>query len=198
MTRSNFNILTYKKALDFSYNYYKARYRKGLKIPYFTYLSSVSNLVIENNGSTEEAIAGLFHDILEDKNSSKRINIIKLKFGNKVLNIVKQCSNPPNLKKENFSWIEGKKKFLESMSKKSQSSLLVCICDKFHSLNCLISDYNKIGKKVWKNYDIEPNEAYWYYKSLCQNFKKSLKNHKILKDSFQRRVNELKYFCSAK
>ena len=175
MTRSNFNILTYKKALDFSYNYYRARYRKGLKIPYFTYLSSVSNLVIENNGSTEEAIAGLFHDILEDKNSSKRINIIKLKFGNKVLNIVKQCSNPPNLKKENFSWIEGKKKFLESMSKKSQSSLLVCICDKFHSLNCLISDYNKIGKKVWKNYDIEPNEAYWYYKSLCQNFKKSLK-----------------------
>ena len=50
MTRSNFNILTYKKALDFSYNYYRARYRKGLKIPYFTYLSSVSNLVIENNG----------------------------------------------------------------------------------------------------------------------------------------------------
>ena len=196
--KNQFNILTYKKALDFSYNYYRARYRKGLKIPYFTYLSSVSNLVIENNGSTEEAIAGLFHDILEDKNSSKRINIIKLKFGNKVLNIVKQCSTPPNLKKENFSWIEGKKKFLESMSKKSQSSLLVCICDKFHSLNCLISDYNKIGKKVWKNYDIEPNEAYWYYKSLCQNFKKFLKNHKILKDSFQRRVNELKYFCSAK
>ena len=84
------------------------------------------------------------------------------------------------------------------MSKKSQSSLLVCICDKFHSLNCLISDYNKIGKKVWKNYDFEPNEAYWYYKSLCQNFKKYLKNHKILKDSFQRRVNELKYFCNAK
>ena len=153
MTRSSFNILTYKKALDFSYNYYRARYRKGLKIPYFTYLSSVSNLVIENNGSTEEAIAGLFHDILEDKNSSKRINVIKLKFGNKVLSIVKQCSNLSNLKKENLSWIERKKKFLESMSKKSQSSLLVCICDKFHSLNCLISDYNKIGKK--KNYDME-------------------------------------------
>ncbi len=198
MARSNFNVLIYKKALDFSYNYYRTRYRKGLKIPYFTYLSSVSNLVIENNGSTEEAIAGLFHDILEDKNSSKRINVIKLKFGNKVLSIVKQCSNLPNLKKENLSWIESKKKFLESMSKKSQSSLLVCICDKFHSLNCLISDYNKIGKKVWKNYDFEPNEAYWYYKSLCQNFKKYLKNHKILKDSFQRRVNELKYFCNAK
>jgi (p)ppGpp synthase/HD superfamily hydrolase len=198
MARSNFNVLIYKKALDFSYNYYRTRYRKGLKIPYFTYLSSVSNLVIENNGSTEEAIAGLFHDILEDNNSSKRINVIKLKFGNKVLSIVKQCSNLPNLKKENLSWIESKKKFLESMSKKSQSSLLVCICDKFHSLNCLISDYNKIGKKVWKNYDFEPNEAYWYYKSLCQNFKKHLKNHKILKDSFQRRVNELKYFCNAK
>ena len=198
MARSNFNILTYKKALDFSYNYYRTRYRKGLKVPYFTYLSSVSNLVIENNGSTDEAIAGLFHDILEDKNSSKRVNTIKLKFGNKVLSIVKQCSNISSLKKDNLSWSESKKKFLESMNKKSQSSLLVCICDKFHSLNCLIGDYNKIGKKVWKNYEIEPDEAYWYYKSLCLNFKKSLKNHKILKDNFQRRVNELKYFCKTK
>ena len=111
MTRSSFNILTYKKALDFSYNYYRARYRKGLKIPYFTYLSSVSNLVIENNGSTEEAIAGLFHDILEDKNSSKRINVIKLKFGNKVLSIVKQCSNLPNLKKKIFHGLSIKKNF---------------------------------------------------------------------------------------
>ena len=48
--KNQFNILTYKKALDFSYSFYQSKFRKGIKFPYFTYLSSVSNLVIENNG----------------------------------------------------------------------------------------------------------------------------------------------------
>ena len=71
---NNFNLLTYKKALDFSYSFYQTKYRKGIKFPYFTYLSSVSNLVIENNGSTEEAVASLLHDILENENGKKTRN----------------------------------------------------------------------------------------------------------------------------
>ena len=78
-----------------------------------------------------------------------------------------------------------KKEFLENMSKKSQSSLLVCICDKLHGLNCIINDYNKIGKKVWRDFEIEPSEIHWYYKSLCKNFKNFLKITKTLKISFK-------------
>ncbi len=193
--KNNFDVIIYKKALDFSYNFYQSKFRKGLKLPYFTYVSSVSNLIIENNGSTEEAIAGLFHDILEDEKGIKKTNSIKNRFGIKVLNIVKQCSNCYVPKSDNSEWKEIKKNFLENMSKKSQSSLLVCICDKLHGLNCIINDYNKIGKKVWRDFEIEPSEIHWYYKSLCKNFKKFLKNHKNLKDKFQRNVNELDYFC---
>ena len=191
--KNNFNISTYKKALDFSYNFYQSKYRKGMKFPYFTYLSSVSNLVIENNGSTEEAIASLLHDILENENGKKKAASIKSKFGIKVLNIIKQCSNI-NTPHSSESWIINKKKFLDSMSKKSQSSLLVCMCDKHHSLNCILNDYGKIGKRLWRDYEIDKKDLIWYYKSLCQNFKKFLKNHKILKDKFQRSVNELNHF----
>ena len=192
--KNNFNILTYKKALDFSYSFYQSKYRKGIKFPYFTYLSSVSNLVIENNGSTEEAVASLLHDILENENGLKKAASIKSRFGIKVLNIIKQCSNI-YISDNSESWLVNKKKFLDSMSKKSQSSLLVCICDKHHSLNCILNDYGKIGKRLWRDYDIERKDLIWYYKSLCQNFKKFLKNHKILKDKFQRNVNELNHFC---
>ena len=59
------DLLKYKQAIDLSYSFYKDKYRKGIKIPYFTYLSSVSNLIIENNGSTDEIIAALFHDLIE-------------------------------------------------------------------------------------------------------------------------------------
>ena len=183
-----------KKAIDFSYNFYQSKYRKGLKIPYFTYLSSVSNLIIENNGNTDEAIAGLLHDLLEFDFNKKKTNVVKSRFGMKVLNIIKQCSNSTHISADGEDWISSKKKFLETMSKKSQSTLLVSICDKLHSLNCIINDYNKIGKKLWTNYDHSKEDSLWYYKNLCKNFKKYLKNHKNLKDKFQRNVNELEYF----
>ena len=192
--KKNIDTVKYKKAIDFSYNFYSGKFRKGLKLPYFTYLSSVSNLIIENNGTTDEAIAGLFHDLLEFDLNTKRVNVIKNKFGTKVLNIVKQCSNTQTTNKKDFDWIENKKKFIDLMPKKSQSTLLVSLCDKLHSSNCIISDYNKIGKKLWKNYDHSKDNTLWYYKSLCKGFKKFLKNHKSLKDRFQRNLNEIDYF----
>ena len=102
--KKELDVIKYKKAIDFSYNFYQSKYRKGVKIPYFTYLTSVSSLIIENNGNTDEAIAGLFHDLLEFDTNKKTTNIIKNRFGIKVLNIVKQCSNVVNSKKENFKF----------------------------------------------------------------------------------------------
>ena len=52
---------------------------------------------------------------------------------------------------------------------------------------------NKIGKKLWKNHSQTTNDILWYYKTLCNKLKKFLKNHKTLKDRFQRHVNELEY-----
>ncbi len=192
--KNNIDSIKYKKAIDFSYNFYSGMYRKGVKLPYFNYMSSVSNLIIENNGTTDEAIAGLFHDILEFNLNTKRVNSIKNKFGTKVLSIVKQCSNIYLGNNKDSVWIENKKKFIDLMAKKSQSSLLVSLCDKLHSSNCVISDYNRIGKKLWKNNAHSSEHTLWYYKNLCKNFKKFLKNHKILKDRFQRNVNEIDYF----
>ena len=187
------DLLKYKKALDFSYSFYKNKYRKGIKFPYFNYLSSVSNLIIENNGSTDEAVAALIHDYFELENVSRKSNFIKNKFGVKVLNIVKQCSDYEGLNCEKDQWIIFKKKYLDTMQKKSQSSLLVILCDKLHSISCMINDHNRIGKKLWDNYLLKPDDVLWYYKTLCKNFKKFLKNHKSLKDKFQRSVNELEY-----
>ena len=94
------DLIRYKKALDFSFSFYKGKFRKGIKFPYFNYLSSVSNLIIENNGNTDEAIAGLIHDYFEFENFTRKSNFIKNKFGVKVLNIIKQCSDNESLKDE--------------------------------------------------------------------------------------------------
>ena len=83
----------YLEAYTFSFKLHKKQIRKGSNIPYFTHLSSVSNLIIENNGTTTQAIAGLLHDAVEDQGGIKTLAIIKKKFGPKVAKIVGQCSD---------------------------------------------------------------------------------------------------------
>ena len=65
-------------------------------------------------------------------------------------------------------FIEDKKKFLDSMAKMSQSSLLVSLCDKLHGVSCIINDYNKIGKNYGKIITFLQSETKWYYKNLCK------------------------------
>ena len=41
-----------------------------------------------------------------------------------------------------------KKNIWKTFRKKSQSSLFVILCDKLHSVSCMINDHNKIEKKI--------------------------------------------------
>ena len=87
------NQKKYLEALNFAFKLHSKQFRKGTKIPYFFHLSSVSNHVIENSGNTDEAIAGLLHDAVEDQGGEKTLKLIKKKFGNKVAKIVEDCTD---------------------------------------------------------------------------------------------------------
>ena len=82
----------YKRALDFAYKIHFNQFRKGTQIPYFTHLVSVSNYVIENGGTTDEAIGGLLHDAVEDQGGARVLKKIKKLFGSKVAKIVASYS----------------------------------------------------------------------------------------------------------
>ena len=71
------NKKKYKKAIDYTYKLHYKQKRKGTGIPYFTHLVSVSNHIIEDGGTTDEAIGGLLHDAAEDQGGEKTIIEIK-------------------------------------------------------------------------------------------------------------------------
>ena len=73
----NIDKKKYKKALDFTYKIHFEQNRKGTGIPYFTHLVSVSNNIIEDGGTTDEAIGGLLHDAVEDQGGVKTLTKIK-------------------------------------------------------------------------------------------------------------------------
>ncbi len=182
--------IKYKKALDFAYNIHFDQNRKKTKIPYFTHLVSVSNHVIEDDGTTEEAIGGLLHDAVEDQGGLKTLIKIRKLFGNNVARIVKECSDTIVVPKP--SWLARKKKYISDIKKKGQSSIFVSLCDKLHNGTCIVSDHKRLGKKVWTRFTATPKQVAWYYESLYKEFSKHLEGHKVLKDNYLMVVKEIK------
>ena len=180
----------YKKAIDYAFALHSSQYRKGTTIPYFTHLVSVSNNVIENGGNTDEVIAGLLHDAVEDQGGEKTLKLIKKRFGNKVAKIVEECTDTKITPKP--PWLERKKKYLSGMKKSTQSSLFVSLCDKLHNATCIVNDYQRVGRKLWKRFNASAKQVYWYHNSLYKNFSKNLKGHKILKRNYYQIVNEMR------
>ena len=184
------NQKKYLEALNFAFKLHSKQFRKGTKIPYFFHLSSVSNHVIENGGDTDEAIAGLLHDSVEDQGGEKTLKLIKKKFGNKVAKIVEDCTDDKVIPKP--PWFERKKQYILDLKKKPQSSLLVSICDKTHNATCIVNDYSRVGKKLWKRFSAKPKQIYWYYESLEKCYSKYLKGHKVLKQNYFKIIKEMK------
>ena len=180
----------YLEAYTYSYKLHKKQIRKGSNIPYFTHLSSVSNLIIENNGTTTQAIAGLLHDAVEDQGGAKTLAVIKRKFGPKVAKIVDQCSDTTIKPKP--AWKTRKIKYIEDIKNKTQDTLLVSLCDKYHNANCILSDYQKVGEEIWDRFTASKQETFWYYESLYKEFKKYLKNHLELIKAYKSTVDEMK------
>ena len=103
------NKIKYKKALDFAYKIHFDQKRTDTEIPYFTHLVSVSNNVIEDGGSTDEAIGGLLHDAVEDQGGLKTLIKIRKLFGNNVAKIVEDCTDTKVIPKP--PWFERKNIF---------------------------------------------------------------------------------------
>ena len=185
-----FDLDKYLEAYVYSFELHKKQTRKGSNIPYFTHLSSVSNLIIENNGTTTQAIAGLMHDAVEDQGGAKTLAVIKRKFGPKVAKIVDQCSDTTIKPKP--PWKTRKIKYIKDIKNKTQDTLLVSLCDKYHNANCILSDYQKVGEEIWDRFTASKQETFWYYESLYKEFKKYLKNHLELIKAFKDTVDEMK------
>ena len=183
--------IKYKKALDFAYKIHFNQKRTDTEIPYFTHLVSVSNNVIEDGGTTDEAIGGLLHDAVEDQGGLKTLIKIRKLFGNKVAKIVNECSDTIVVPKP--PWLTRKKKYLLDIKKKNQSSMFVSLCDKLHNGTCIVNDYKREGKKVWGRFKkASPKEVAWYYEGLYKEFAKHLKGHKVLKGNYLMVVKEIK------
>ncbi|MEE2778010.1 MAG: HD domain-containing protein [Acidobacteriota bacterium] len=135
--------------------------RKGSGTPYVSHLLAVSALVLEHGGDEDEAIAGLLHDAAEDQGGATTLATIDRRFGHRVAEIVRGCSDALETPKP--PWQGRKEGFIERLSSASASVLLVVMADKVHNLSNLLDDLDRDGSRVWRRFRATPEQTLWYY-----------------------------------
>lgn len=99
MTTPVIDPVRFAQAVEYAAEAHASQFRKRApgddrpRMPYLSHLLAVAGLVIEDNGDTDEAIAGLPHEVIEDQNDGGQRPIeIETSFGRRVRTIVEGCS----------------------------------------------------------------------------------------------------------
>jgi hypothetical protein len=83
----------FEEALDCAARWHAHQSRKGTRVPYVAHLLGVTSLVLEDEGTTTEAITALLHDAVEDQGGPRRLAEIRRRFGPRVAAIVQGCTD---------------------------------------------------------------------------------------------------------
>lgn len=146
--------------------------RKGTDAPYVSHLLQVSGLILEHGGSSDQAIAGLLHDCLEDApNPAERVHregVIEVSFGEAVARMVLDCTDTAadDSIEEKGPWRERKERYLGQLAAASPESLLVAACDKRHNLHSMVWDIRTDGASVLERFSGKPDQQIWYFESV--------------------------------
>jgi (p)ppGpp synthase/HD superfamily hydrolase len=136
-------------------------------IPYVTHLLSVAALVLEDSGSEDEAIAGLFHDAIEDQGlTAARLSD---EFGPEVARIVMACSDavaePGGAKPE---WLPRKITHVAHLEKADAAILRVTAADKLHNCLDIVADVERDGIATLDRFNGKAQGTCWYYGAMAQ------------------------------
>lgn len=192
-------ILTerFQRALEMALHLHMTQKRKGTDVPYIAHLMGVSSMVLTCGGGEDEAIAGLLHDAVEDQGGLETLQKIREWFGDKVADMVMECSDawvypkPP--------WKERKTQFIKSLKSKSLSSRLIILADKIFNLWDILYSFRCVGERVFDRFSHPREDTFWYYDSIIKEFKEIDPNNPLLKDlecifeTLKREANIYKY-----
>jgi (p)ppGpp synthase/HD superfamily hydrolase len=167
-TRPDFSP-RFDQALVYAHQLHARQTRKGTTIPYIGHLLAVTSIVIENNGSEDEAIAALLHDAVEDAGGATTREEIRQRFGENVAVIVDGLTDTDQAPKP--PWRKRKEDYIAHLSEASSSVLLVSLADKIHNAQSILRDVRNEGDSVWKRFTGGRDGSLWYYRSLVEAFR---------------------------
>ena len=151
------------------------------RIPYAAHLLSVAALILEAGGTEDEAIAGLFHDALEDQRKRFDEAAIEAQFGRGVRDIVVGCTDraldetfdapAPEGAAALDEWRRRKQAYLDHLTSAPEPVLRVSLCDKIHNARSILLDHRQHGDEVYERFTASRQDQLWYYRGLADAFR---------------------------
>jgi (p)ppGpp synthase/HD superfamily hydrolase len=161
----------FDEAFSYAHAAHAAQTRKNTPVPYLAHLMGVASIVLDDEGTEDEAIAALLHDAAEDAGGRARLADIRAHFGDVVAAIVEDCTDSWSQPKE--PWAERKRKYLEHARSLAPASLRVSAADKVHNAYAILRDLRNIGDAVWRRFNAEPDDILAYYQGLVRAYRES-------------------------
>lgn len=171
----------FDRALLYATHVHGGQTRKSTHIPYIAHLMAVAATVLEYGGSEDMAIAGLLHDAVEDQGGEPRLNDIRSRFGDRVADIVRACSDSTTHGQEKEDWATRKRRYIEHLKTVDEDTLLVSLADKVHNARSILRDARnpEIGEAVWKRFNKPKELTVGYYRQLADTFLQRLQRHQL-------------------
>jgi (p)ppGpp synthase/HD superfamily hydrolase len=153
-------------ALGYATRAHDGQLRGSDEQPYIAHLLRVTGLVIQDGGSEDEAIAALFHDVVEDQGGLERLDDIRGRYGGEVADIVEECTDsfgdpkPP--------WRARKEDYIRGLDTASEGALLVSLADKLDNTRSMLRGYRLRGEEQWSRTGKSADDVRWYYGTLAE------------------------------
>jgi (p)ppGpp synthase/HD superfamily hydrolase len=169
-TTSTVVVLTprFVDAVGYAIEAHADQSRKGTAVPYSAHLLAVSALVLEAGGDEEMAIAGLLHDAAEDQGGQARLDDIERRFGPRVADIVRTCSDSlaadPTRKEE---YAPRKARYLARLSHAPSDHIIVSMADKLHNARATLTDLRN-GVDIFARFHGSPTQVVAYYRECVR------------------------------
>ena len=158
----------FEEALAYAARLHAQQVRKGTDIPYVSHILGVASIAIEHGADEDEAIAALLHDAVEDQGGAATAAEIRRRFGDRVAEIVKGCTDAEILPKP--PWRQRKEAYLAHLPAATASIRLVSAADKLHNARAILRDYRELGEALWARFNGGRAGTLWYYRALVIAF----------------------------
>ncbi len=156
---------SYEEALQVATVAHLDQRRKGSQLPYIVHPIHVSVILLRHGFSTEIAIAGLLHDVVEDQ--GYELAEIERRFGPKVSSMVDALSEEKRDAQGNErAWEVRKREALEKLRRASREAVAVKAADVLHNAQSFVRDLRREGPDVWHHFNRGPRQQMCYYRDV--------------------------------
>ena len=165
----------FDRALLYATLVHGGQVRKGTAVPYIAHLMAVAATVLEYGGAEDAAIAALLHDAVEDQGGEPRLADIRNRFGARVAEIVRACSDSvadTSAGEPKEDWRLRKVRYVAHLASADEATLLVSLADKVHNARSILRDLRepKVGAAVWGRFKASRQDTLWHYRELAKAF----------------------------